>query len=175
MLRKILTAAVIAGALGATACSYGPTPYQAATKSNQEGYTETRIEADRYRVSFRGNTLTDRDTVETYLLMRAAELAVDNGFDHFVIARRDTDRERRVTREADFPHSRLSYMYFHPRYGWIGAYDTFWTSTTYREATRYEAYAEILLGKGPKPNDPDAFDARQVIANLGGKVTRPAS
>jgi hypothetical protein len=39
---------------------------------------------------------------------------------------------------------------------------------------RYEAYSEIILGSGPKPvNDPKAFDAKQVIENLGPKVVRP--
>jgi hypothetical protein len=169
MLKPALAALALVSGLGLGACSYGPTPYQAATNSTDGGYTERRVEADRFRVSFRGNSLTDRETVETYLLLRAAELTVDNGYDHFVIARRDTDRERTVSRDMGYPQSRLSYVYFHPRYGWIGSYDTFWTPATYREATRYEASAEILLGKGGKPNDPDAFDARQVIANLGGK------
>ena len=31
------------------------------------------------------------------------------------------------------------------------------------------------MGRGPKPGgDPDAFDAREVIDNLGGRVARPA-
>ncbi len=31
------------------------------------------------------------------------------------------------------------------------------------------------MGRGPKPaGDPNAFDAREVVANLGGRVTRPA-
>ena len=30
------------------------------------------------------------------------------------------------------------------------------------------------MGRGPKPaNDPNAFDAREVIANLGPRVNRP--
>ncbi|KAK0358834.1 hypothetical protein LTR94_033752 [Friedmanniomyces endolithicus] len=41
---------------------------------------------------------------------------------------------------------------------------------------RYEATAEIVMGRGPKPaGDPNAFDAREVINNLGSRVTRPAS
>jgi hypothetical protein len=45
---------------------------------------------------------------------------------------------------------------------------------SYREVTRYEAVAEIAMFDGRKPeNDPDAFDAREVQANLQGRIVRP--
>ncbi|EHN77422.1 hypothetical protein SMCF_3052, partial [Streptomyces coelicoflavus ZG0656] len=41
---------------------------------------------------------------------------------------------------------------------------------------RYEASAEIIMGRGTKPaGDPNAFDAREVIQNLGSRVTRPGA
>ena len=43
-----------------------------------------------------------------------------------------------------------------------------------REVTRYEAMAEIVLGRGAVPDAPDAFNAREVVANLGPRVQRPA-
>ena len=56
------------------------------------------------------------------------------------------------------------------RWGW-GASDF-----DVRQVDRFEANAEIVLGRGPKPaNDPNAFDAREVIQNLGPQVTRPAA
>jgi hypothetical protein len=40
-----------------------------------------------------------------------------------------------------------------------------------RQVDRYEASAEIIMGRGPKPaGDPNAFDAREVIANIGPRV-----
>ena len=45
-----------------------------------------------------------------------------------------------------------------------------------RTIERFEASAEILLGKGAKPSgDPRAFDARDVMANLGPTIQRPAT
>ena len=36
---------------------------------------------------------------------------------------------------------------------------------------RYEASAEIVMGRGPKPaGDPNTFDAREVIDNIGPRV-----
>ena len=71
------------------------TPYQAAYDS-ERGYSEQQIEANRFRVQFAGNSLTDRKTVETYMLFRAAELTRQNGFDHFRVLQRATDADSRV-------------------------------------------------------------------------------
>lgn len=172
MIRKRLVLLAAAAVLGLGACAgYGPTPYQAA-KGGQGGFTETRIEPERYRVSFSGNSLTERETVENYLLFRAAEVTLQNGFDHFTVVKRDTDKSSRIQGDTFYP--RFGYTYFHPRYGWISAWDPFWSPTSFREVTRYEASAEIVFGKGPKGGDPNAFDAREVTKNLAGSVTRPA-
>lgn len=169
MRRSIL---ILGAAALLTACA-GPTPYQSAT--GDYGYEQTAIESDRYLVSFSGNSLTERDTVETFLLYRAAELTVEQGYDHFIIVRRDTESDRRTVSTGDPFASRygMHYRYFHPAYGWYPWRDPFWDDRRTREITRYEAQAEIVLGSGPAPDDPSAFDARDVIANLGPNVTRP--
>ena len=42
------------------------------------------------------------------------------------------------------------------------------------EIRRYEATAEIVMGRGPKPaGDPRAFDAREIAARLGPTAPRP--
>ncbi|MEL6323521.1 MAG: hypothetical protein AAFQ84_04755, partial [Pseudomonadota bacterium] len=77
--------------LGACATA---TPYQPAVNSDG-GYVDQQIETNRWAVSFAGNSLTDRQTVETYLLYRAAELTSQNGFDYFEVIARDTEVESR--------------------------------------------------------------------------------
>jgi hypothetical protein len=171
MLRLIALASTTA--LLASACA-GPTLYQSGA-DGRYGYDETAIESDRYLVSFSGNSLTERETVETFLLFRAAELTVERGFDHFLVVRRDTESDRRTVTSGDRYYSPFGvrYRYFHPAYGWYGARDPFWNDVQTREITRYEAQAEIVFGRGPAPDDAAAFDARDVIANLGPRVTRP--
>ena len=162
MIRNALAAAMVAGATLLSACASGPTPYQAAA-GYERGYTETKIEDARYRISFKGNSLTERETVENYMLFRAAELTLQSGYDIFTVVSRDTDKDTIRAAPAGFYGPRLSYMYFSPRWGWIGAYDPFWmNSSRYDEVTRYEAFAEIVMSRGPKGADPNAFDARQV-------------
>lgn len=171
MLRMIM----ISSAAALLAACGGPTPYQSGAAGGY-GYEETAIESDRYLVSFSGNSVTERETVETFLLFRAAELTVERGFDHFLVVRRDTESDRRTVTSGDPFHSPFGvrYRYFHPAYGWYGWRDPFWDDDIRtREITRYEAQAEIVFGRGPAPDDPAAFDARDVIANLGPRVTRP--
>ncbi len=184
--------------LGACATA---TPYQSATDS-QRGFSEQRIEQDRFLVQFAGNSLTDRRTVETYLLYRAAELTAQNGFDHFRVVERNTEADERYVASGFsdaygygfapyYGHFYPHYNFYGPRGYWSPAYyggryyypsrfrafshyDPFWGGPSeYRKVTRYEASAEILMGRGPKPADPAYFDAREVLENIGPHIQRP--
>ncbi len=172
-MRAILAAA----AFGLLAACATQTPYQpAGTGGDRYGYQEQQIEANRVRITFRGNSLTDRETVETYLLYRSAESTLEHGKDYFVIAHRDTDARRRIVGDAAYPRPFMfDYYYFSPRRGWGPWYDPFWGDpVNYREVTRYEASAEIAMFNGPKPeSNPDAFDAREVQRNLQGRIVAP--
>lgn len=89
-MRKTLLAAAVTSLLFA-ACET-TTPYQPADKW-QHGYADQQIERNRWAVKFTGNSLTDRQTVETFLLYRSAELTVQSGYDYFEIVARQTDSE----------------------------------------------------------------------------------
>lgn len=179
---KLLTLA-LAGALTLGACATA-TPYQPAPRgaaSVDGGYREQQIEPRRWRVSFAGNTLTSRETVETYLLYRAAELTVQNGFDWFTAVNRSTDAHSEtwvISQPSADPWGRSwgpSWRYRHNLPVWrrwdpMGR-DPFFDVQT---VTRYEAVAEIVMGSGTRPaDDPRAFDARAVLAMLGSRIVRP--
>lgn len=166
---------LVAGALAACATA---TPYQPVTPGSPGayGFSEQQIESNRVRITFRGNTLTDRETVETYMLYRAAELTLQAGRDYFIVADRNTEEHSRFQSTTPrHPRFAFDYWYFSPRRGWSPWYDPFWDEpSSYREVTRYEAVAEIAMFSGPKPADnPNAFDAREVQANLQGRIVRP--
>lgn len=169
---RMLLLAGIAGLLAACATA---TPYQPAA-ADRYGFSEQTIESNRVRITFRGNTLTDRETVETYLLYRAAEVTLAGGHDYFIVATRDTDEHTRLQSVGPrYPRFAFDYWYFSPRRGWSPWYDPFWDEPdSYREVSRYEAVAEIAMFDGPKPaGDANAFDAHEVQANLQGRITRP--
>jgi hypothetical protein len=167
---KVLAAVAAAAALVACATT---TMYQPAAQPGGYGYSETQMEANRARVNFRGNSLTSRETVESLLLFRAAELTLARGFDYFVIATRNTDtRTRLQSYGSPYYPSFYHWRVYSPRWGWRSWYDPFWDAdVSYRQITQFEASAEITMHHGTKPADnPAAFDAREVQNNL-----RPAA
>ncbi len=197
--------ALLAGAAILTACATA-TPYQPAANADaRNGFSELKIENDRVRISFDGNSLTKRDTVETYLLYRAAELTKQGGYDYFTLTDRATDKKTRVqsTGFNDPYYGMFNYSYFSPRHGWSSPYyrpyyssfrhgrfgyrdpfyDPFYGSSfgsrfgndfDYREITRYRASAEVKFARGGKPSSADnAFNAQEVLDNLGSKIVYP--
>jgi hypothetical protein len=177
-LKPVLLAAAAALALSACATA---TPYGPAGPDSRYGYSEQRIDADRYRVNFAGNSVTSRDQVEMALLLRAAELTVESGQDWFATVNRATDRDVRYSGGATrdpFYYDRYSPFWgpswrYYRRGLWSPWRDPFGPEFDVREIDRYEASAEIVMGRGRKPaDDPNAFDAREVIQNLGSRVPR---
>lgn len=178
-LKPVLLAATAALALSACATA---TPYGPAGIDSRFGYSDQRVDADRYRISFAGNSVTSRDQVEMALLLRAAEVTAQSGYDWFATVNRATDRDVRYQATPDPFYDRYgpywgpSWRYYR-RGAWSRWGDPFWGGRNdfdVREIDRYEASAEIVMGRGPKPaGDPNAFDAREVIQNLGPRVTRP--
>ena len=168
-----------AAALTLSACATA-TPYGPAGVDSRFGYSDQRVDADRYRVSFAGNSVTSREQVEMGLLLRAAELTVENGYDWFATVDRATDRDVRYSVSPDpFYYDRYRpywspYWSFYRRGAWSSR-NSFWgPDVDVREIDRFEASSEILMGRGDKPaGDPNAFDAREVIQNLGPRVSRP--
>jgi hypothetical protein len=168
-----------AAALALSACATA-TPYAPAGMGSRYGYSEQRLESDRFRVSFAGNSVTSRDQVEMALLLRSAELTAQNGFDWFATVNRATDRDSRFYSTPDPFYSSRYGPYWSPswrfyRRGLWSRWDPFWErDMDVRQVDRYEASTEVVMGRGPKPaGDPNAFDAREVIQNLGPRVTQP--
>jgi len=172
MICRSLIAGAAAAALAACAT---PTPYQPAS-ATEYGYSEQRIEADRFRVSFAGNTLTDRATVENFLLLRAAELTLQNGERYFRVVNRATEEESRQYATGVYPHFGFytHYRFYDPFYGWYGYGSPHFNDVQIRESTRYEATAEIKFGAGGDPGADNVFDAQDVVNNLRGEALRPA-
>jgi hypothetical protein len=168
-----------------------PTPYQplgVRGTGASGGFSEQRLEENRFRVSFRGNSYTSRERVENYLLYRAAEITVQSGYDSFTMVDRAVDPHIRTRVWSDPFYSRWGYggwgwwgpswRYHRRGYGW-GYWDPWYGSPFWGSGidvdtiTNYEAIAEILMFRGQRANDPRSFDARQVMANLGPRIVLP--
>lgn len=170
---RFAQAVVLVALLGALSACVSPTPYQPAQPQGF-GYSEERLDTNRYRVTFRGNSLTTRETVEDYLLYRAAELTLQNAFDHFILVGRDTEARTSYRYWVDSYGGRG--WFYHGFPGWYRDpfYRPWWGNYDVQPVTTYTATAEIILIKGPR-NDGEvrAFDAREVLAQVGPRVVRP--
>lgn len=162
-----------------------PTPYQPyraeGAGGTHGGYSELRISPDRFRVKFHGNELTSRGRVESYLLYRAAELTLANGYDWFLIADHHTehDVETRVRQTTLGPYGywQPHWRYYRTGYGWDVWHPEFggpfWADQI--DITRVESFeveAEIVLKKGV-PTEPQAVDARRTLAEIGPTIQYP--
>jgi len=192
MNRALVTLAAAAVLTAGLAGCATPTPYQPNIRGAAQagGFSEFQLEPNRFRVTFSGNSLTSRQTVESYLLYRAAELTVGQGYDWFAAADRNTERSTQYYIDQDpfyrssyynsWGHWRPYWRYHGGGFGWRTwdpwGRDPFWSSRMdVREVNRYEANAEIVMGRGQKPaGDPSAFDARAVMSSLGPTIVRPA-
>jgi hypothetical protein len=182
-LRSGLIAAPITAALLLSACTT-PTPYQPLARGSQVsgGYSEQRLEDNRFRVTFSGNSLTSRQRVENYLLFRAAEITLQSGYDGFTMVNRATDPTVRTTVQRD-PFGPGPWGWWGPswRYHYGGYWrswdpwgpDPFWADRVdVSTVTNYEATAEIVMFRGRR-DDPASFDARQITQNLGPTIEMP--
>lgn len=145
-----------------------PTPYQ--PEKGGFGYAEQQIEGNRFRVTFRGNYITSLDTVEIYLIYRAAALTVQTDNDYFEVTNRATDKSTRYYSTyngfAPFGYYRRG---FHNR-----GFGTGFVTGTTRPINEYEASMDILVFQGAKPRGAEnAYDARDVLQRLGPRIVWP--
>lgn len=171
----------------ALAACQTPTAYQPITAKNEYGYGDTKLDEDTWRVHVSGNSLTPRDLVENQLLYRAAEIALANGAEGFVLIDRETERDVTyyggVAYNPYFAYPWGPFWAGSPYYrgGWGVGFGAGWGGFGFgapyyappRTVTRYEAYAEIRLYSGEAPTElgPN-FVASEVLTNLAGRINR---
>jgi hypothetical protein len=169
--------AVLALTLCLAACETA-TPYQplATTNAVDGGFTDKRLDDTHFRVTFQGNALTSREQVDNYLLYRAAELTVQNGFDWFEMIDRNTHDQSTAFVVGDGYWSPAWRVHGHWGWGvWAGNFGPY-DNADFESVDRYEAVADIGVGRGTRPaDDTRAFDARQVMQNLSAQIVRPAA
>jgi hypothetical protein len=159
--RLLACALVVAGL---AACGT-PTPYQAAAKDY--GYRDQQLEANRYRVSFAGNTSTPLNTVQNYALYRAAELTVANGYDYFKVVDRSTE-----SRSGGVTPGTVGVGVGGGSGSGVGIGLSTFFGSGYPEY--YAVFMDILMFKGEKPaSDDTAYDAREVLRRLEPTLQRP--
>ncbi|MDP3739084.1 MAG: hypothetical protein Q8R02_16945 [Hyphomonadaceae bacterium] len=161
-MNRILIPILATLALGLSACATPPTVYQPAVSSEDMGWRATKIENDRYRVSFRANADLKGPQVEDMALRRAAEITLADGYQWFRVVNRNTeqvDGRRAGGTSVGVGGSSGSYG------SGVGVGLSFDLSP---DSRKYETQLEILLGRGAKPEGVDAYDAQAVLNRTPG-------
>lgn len=167
MLRITALAALLSLAACATAPVYAP-----AAGPNAAGYSETQIESNRYFVTYRAGSAADPAVLQDFAMLRAADLTVQHGRDWFFVDRRTFDNQ--------------STQHTGPSIG-VGIGAGNWGRRSgvnvgvgvnipifgHDAARARAATLEIRLGEGAKPDDPNAYDAHAMSANLRARLLSP--
>lgn len=200
--RHAVLAALASSALLTAGCET-ETKFRPATGHGfyNEGYSERPLQPGRWIVSFSGNSVTSRDTVERYLFFRAAQLTLQQGFDNFLLADRDTKLRSRTYSTGlggiGYGYGGFggywgpSWNFYGRGYGWrrfgggfgyggyggfggFGGYGGFGNDFDINTVDKFEATADIIMRHGPIPQgDVRAFDARRVVETIGPSVILP--
>lgn len=167
----MLRALILAAAFVLGACASTPT-YAPAASDTGAGYSETQIESNRYFVTYRASDAADAALLQDYALLRAADLALQNGRDWFWVDRRNVDQ---ASSRSSGP--RLGVGIGGGSYGSrsgasVGVGINFPIGGQRGQSAR-AATLEVRFGEGVKPDAENAYDAREVSANLRARLQAP--
>ena len=162
-MKRLVIAPLIA--LFLAACETVPSaPYAPATGPQAVGFSEIRLEQDRYRVSYRGSAKLDQARIEDLALLRAADLALANGYDWFRI----------VDRSSDFAAPRgptVSLGTGGTSFGGSSAVGLgLGTSFALGGSGTRSVTLEVQFGRGARPNDRDAYSAPDVAQAIRARL-----
>jgi hypothetical protein len=121
-----------------TSCA---TTYQA--QSWTGGFTETQLDTDVYSVRFKGNGYTSSSRAADFTLLRSAEIALEQGYNYFVVIESDSIQD---VRQASIPQQTYNYGTVSGS-GGSASYSGYGTTYQNIRVTRPTAENTILLLK----------------------------
>lgn len=160
-MKRLTLPVLFASALALGACA-SLAPYGPKAGPGGQGFSEQRIESDRWRVTYDG--VGAPGPVADMALMRAADLTLQNGYDWFEITQRWTDGR---PDGAGGLRPRVSIGAGSGRYGgWSTSGVGVGLGLDLSGPQPTSTTLEIILGRGARPDRPNAYDARGVQDSL---------
>ena len=156
-MKRLTFGLIAASALALSACA-SLAPYGPQQSAGGQGFNEQRIESNRFRVTYNGvgapGPVVDR------ALFRAAQLTVDQGYDWFEVTQRwidgRPDSAGGVRPSVSIGAGSIRYGGY--RSSGVGVGLGFDLSGPQPTSTTLE----VVMGRGAKPDRPEAYDARRV-------------
>lgn len=160
-MKRLALALTGLSALALTACA-SLAPYGAQMGPNGQGYSEQRIESNRYRVTYNGVGAAGR--VADWALVRAADLTTEQGYDWFEVTQSWTDGR---PGGASGVSPSVSIGGGSSRYGGYSASGVgVGVGLNFSGPQPTSTTLEVVLGRGQKPDRPNAYDARAVQSSI---------
>ncbi len=160
-MKRLALALTGLSALALSACA-SLAPYGAQMGPNGQGYSEQRIESNRYRVTYNGVGAAGR--VADWALVRAADLTTEQGYDWFEVTQSWTDGR---PGGAGGVRPSVSIGGGSSRYGGYSASGVgVGVGLNFSGPQPTSTTLEIVLGRGQKPDRPNAYDARSVQSSI---------
>lgn len=161
MMKRLAIALTGLSALALSACA-SLAPYGAQQGPNGQGFSEQRIESNRYRVSYNGVGAAGR--VADWALLRAADLTTELGYDWFEVTQSWTDGR---PGGAGGVRPSVSIGGGSSRYGGYSASGVgVGVGLNFSGPQPTSTTLEVVLGRGQKPDRPNAYDARSVQGSI---------
>ena len=167
--------AAVCGLMITTACASAP-DYRPALTDDGQGYSSQVIEANRYRVTYRGDTAQTSGEVQNMALLRAAEVTMENGGEWFEIVGDETSGDVR-TQERLADNGVMSRPELRRDCGVLGCttrgYPVDVSRSDIETETRivYSHTLEMVIHQGAKPQgNSRAYDAAETAANLRATI-----
>lgn len=156
-MKRLTFGLIAASALALSACA-SLAPYGPQQSARGQGFSEQQIEANRFRVTYNG--VGAPGPVADRALFRAAQLTVDRGYDWFEVTQRWIDGR---PDSAGGVRPSVSIGAGSSRYGgWSTSGVGVGLGLDLSGPQPTSTTLEIVLGRGAKPDRPDAYDARRV-------------
>ncbi|MBU1348054.1 MAG: hypothetical protein KKA16_14025 [Alphaproteobacteria bacterium] len=164
--RPIQALAVATAALSLAACA-SLAPYGPQGGPGGQGFSEQRIESDRYRVTYSG--VGAPGPVADLALRRAAEVTLGQGYDWFEVTERYIDG-RPDSAGGVRQSVSVGYGGSSGRYGRYGGYSSSGVGVgvglNFSGPSPTSTVLEIRLGRGERPDRGEAYDALDVRNSL---------
>ncbi len=164
--KKTATVSILAAsALALTACA-SLAPYGPQMGPRGQGYAEQQIESNRFRVTYRG--VGAAAPVADRALYRAAQLTTEKGYDWFEVTQRWIDGR---PDSAGGVRPNVSIGAGGGRYGgWSTSGVGVGVGLNLSGPSETSTTLEIVMGRGPKPDHPEAYSARGVTEAIGHRL-----
>ncbi len=160
-MKRLITLALVASTAALAACA-SLAPYGPQRGPGGQGFSEQRIESDRYRVTYNG--VGAPGPVADRALLRAAQLTTEQGYDWFEITQRYIDGR---PDSAGGVRPSVGVGYGSSNYGgWRTSGTSVGVGLNFSGPSPTSTTLEVRLGRGQRPDRAEAYDAREIQRSL---------